>query len=93
MLVRVSTYYILKILLCLSKVLFVESSVAQSSEQGPFTSEFVGWILATDSCEESVNALSKVLDLLRLLRFVPTGKVNMAGVRKNTVKKTISQLL
>jgi hypothetical protein len=26
--------------------------VAQSSEQAPFTSEFVGSILATDSCEK-----------------------------------------
>jgi hypothetical protein len=29
------------------------ASVAQSSEQAPFTSEFVGSILATDSCEKS----------------------------------------
>jgi hypothetical protein len=36
-------------------VLFVIllKAVAQSPEQAPFTSEFVGSILATDSCEKS----------------------------------------
>jgi hypothetical protein len=29
------------------------ASVARSSEQAPFTSEIVGSILATDSCEKS----------------------------------------
>ena len=58
---------------------FPKSSVAQSSEQAPFTSEFVGLILATDSCEESVNALPKVVGFLRVLRFPPTGKVDRVG--------------
>ena len=55
------------------------NSVAQSSEQAPFTSENVGWILATDSFEESANALAKVVGFLRVLRFPPTGKVGRVG--------------
>jgi hypothetical protein len=35
------------------------ASVAQSSEQAPFTSEFVGSILATDSCEKSQSTLCR----------------------------------
>ena len=53
--------------------------MAQSSEQTPFTSEFVGSILATDSCEEPVNALTKVVGYLRVLRFPPTGNVDRVG--------------
>ena len=52
---------------------------AQSSEQARFTSEFVGSILAKDSCEESVNALPKVVGILQVLRFPPTGKVDRVG--------------
>jgi hypothetical protein len=53
------------------RLYFLRASVAQSSKQAPFTSEFVGSILATDSCElkESVNALPKVMGFLRALRF------------------------
>jgi hypothetical protein len=57
--------------------------MAQSSEQAPFTSEIVGSILATDSCEKShaVMALPllKVVGFLRVLRFPPTGKVDRVG--------------
>jgi hypothetical protein len=53
--------------------------MAQSSEQAPFTSEYMGSILATDSCEESVNALPKVVGFLRVLRFPPTGNVDRVG--------------
>jgi hypothetical protein len=57
--------------------------VAQSSEQAPFTSEFVGSSLTTDSCvdscEKSVNALPKVVGFLRVLQFPPTGKVDRVG--------------
>ena len=50
------------------------ASVAQSSE--PFTSAFVGPILATDSY---VNALAKVVGFLGVLRFPATGKVDRVG--------------
>ena len=46
-------------------------------EQAPFTSEFVGWILATDSCEKSQS--TKVVGFLRVLQFPPTGKVDRVG--------------
>jgi hypothetical protein len=60
------------------------ASVAQSSEQAPFTSEIMavmGSILATDSCmalmwKESVNALPKVVGFLRVLQFPPTRNVD-----------------
>jgi hypothetical protein len=51
--------------------------MAQS--QATFASEIVGSILATDSCEESVNALPKVVGFLLVLRFPPTGKVDRVG--------------
>ena len=35
------------------------ASVAQPSEQAPFTSEIVGSILATDSCEKKLSAESR----------------------------------
>ena len=35
------------------------ASVAQSSKQAPFTSEFVGSILATESCEKSPSILCR----------------------------------
>jgi hypothetical protein len=59
----------------------IGTSVAQSSEQAPFTSEIVGSILATDSCmtlvwKESVNALPKVVGFLR---FPPTGNIDRVG--------------
>ena len=49
--------------------------VAWSSEQVPFSSEFVGSILTKDSHEESVNALPKVVGFFRVLRFPPQGKL------------------
>jgi hypothetical protein len=53
------------------------ASVAQSSEQGPFTSQFVGSILAVQTrVKESVNALPKVVGFLR---FPPTGEVDRVG--------------
>jgi hypothetical protein len=56
------------------------ASVALSSEPAPFTSEFVGSILATDSCEKSQSTLCpKVVGFLRVLRFPPTGKVDRVG--------------
>ena len=57
------------------------SSVAQLSEQAPFTSETVGSILAMGPCEtsHSVNALPKVVGFFRALRFPPTGKVDRVG--------------
>jgi hypothetical protein len=45
-----------------------------ASEQAPFTSEFVGSILATNSCDKPVN-----VGFLLVLRFSPTGKVNRVG--------------
>ena len=49
--------------------------MAQSSEQAPFTSENVASFLARDIYEKSlVNALPKVEDFLRVLRFPPAGK-------------------
>jgi hypothetical protein len=50
------------------------ASVAQSSEQAPFTSEIVGSILTTDSCEKS-RALPKDV----VLRFPPTEKIDRMG--------------
>jgi hypothetical protein len=64
--------------------------MAQS--QATFTSEIVGSVLATDSCEESVNALPKVVGFLRVLWFPPTGKLT-GWVRINTVKKVMSEEL
>ena len=37
----------------------MEFRVAQSSEPAPFTSEFVGSILATDSCEKSLSTTQR----------------------------------
>ena len=51
------------------------ASVAQSSEQGPFRSEFVDSILATDSRESQSTHCRKVVGFLRVHRFPPTGKV------------------
>jgi hypothetical protein len=70
-------------------------SVLYSREQEPFTSEFVGSILATDSPSpiKRVNALLKVVRFLQVLRFPPTGKVDRVGLDKPAVQKVISQLL
>ena len=55
--------------------------MAQSSEQAPFISEFVGSILAMDSCEKSQSTLCRKswVSFLRVLRFLPTGKVDRVG--------------
>ena len=68
-------------------------SVAQLSEQAPFTSEFVGWILATDSCEKSQSTLCrKSLVFSGRSGFLPQGKLT-GWVRINMVRKVTSQLL
>ena len=59
-------------------------SVAQSSEQAPFTFRFVGSILATDSCEESQSTLCR--NSWVFSGFLPQGKLT-GWVRINTVKK------
>jgi hypothetical protein len=68
--------------------------VAQLSQQEPyFTSEVVGWILATDSCEKSQSTLfRKSWVFSGCSGFLPQGKLT-GWVRINTVKKVISQLL
>ena len=69
------------------------ASVAQSSEQAPFTSEIVGSILATDSCEKSQSTLCRKSWVFSgRSGFLPQGKLT-GWVRINTVKKVISQLL
>jgi hypothetical protein len=61
--------------------------VAQSSKQQPFTSEFVGSILATDSCEKSQSTLCRKSWVFSgCSGFFPQGKL-AAWVRINTVKK------
>jgi hypothetical protein len=61
-------------------------------EQAPFTSEFVGWILATDSCEKSQSTLCRKSWVFSgCSSFLPQGKLT-GWVRINTVKKVISQL-
>jgi hypothetical protein len=60
---------------------------------GAFISEFVGSILATDSCEKSQSTLwRKSLVFSGCSGFLPQGKLT-GWVRINTVKKVISQLL
>ena len=64
-----------------------------ASEQAPFTSEFVGSILATDSREKSHSTLCrKSWFFSGCSGFLPQGKLT-GWVRINTVKKVISQLL
>ena len=66
--------------------------MAQSSEQAPFTSEFMSSILATDSCEKSLSTLCQKLWVFSgRSDFLPQGKLT-AWVRINTVKKVISQM-
>ena len=75
------------------EIILYEASVAQSSEQAPFTSEFVGSILATDSCEKSQSTLCRKSWVFSgCSGFLPQGKLT-GWVRINTVKKVISQLL
>jgi hypothetical protein len=72
------------------------TSVAQSTEQAPFTSEIVGSILATDSREKSQSTLfRKSWVLSGRSGFLRQGKL-VGWVRikdMNTVMKVISQLL
>jgi hypothetical protein len=73
--------------------LFLWASVAQSLEEAPFTSEFVGSILATDSCEKSLSTLCRRSWIFSgSYGFLPQGKLT-GWVRINTVRKVISQLL
>jgi hypothetical protein len=52
------------------------ASVAQSSEQAPFTSEFVGSILATESCEKSQSTLCRKSWVFSWYSgFLPQGKL------------------
>ena len=53
------------------------ASVAQSSEQASFTSEPVGSILATDSCEKNQSTLCRKSWVF--CGFPPTGEVDRAG--------------
>ena len=67
--------------------------MAHSSEPAPFTSEFVGSILATDSREKSQSTLCRMSWVLSgCSGFLPQGKLT-GWVRINTVRKVISQLL
>jgi hypothetical protein len=69
------------------------TSVVQSSEQAHFTSEFVGSILATDSCEKSQSTLyRKSWVFSGRSGFLPQAKLT-GWVRINTVGKVTSQLL
>jgi hypothetical protein len=66
------------------------TSVAQSTEQAPFTSEIVGSILATDSCEKSQSTFCrKSWVFSECSSLLPQGKLT-GWVRINTVKKVIS---
>ena len=67
--------------------------VAQSSEQAPFTSEIVGSILATDSCEKIQSTLCRKSWVFSgCSGFLPQGKLT-GWVSINRVKKVISQFL
>jgi hypothetical protein len=66
---------------------------AQSSEQAPFTSEIVGSILATDSCEKSLSTLCRMSWVFSgRSGFLPQGKLT-GWVGINIVSKMISQML
>jgi hypothetical protein len=63
---------------------------SESSEQAPFTSEIVGSILATDSCEKSQSTLCRKSWVFSgCSGFLPQGKLT-GWVRINTVKKVIT---
>ena len=63
------------------------ASVSQSSEQASFTSEIVGWILATDSCEKCQSTLCpKSWVFSGCSGFLHQGKL-IGWVRINTVRK------
>ena len=68
---------------------------AQSSEQAPFTSEIMGFILAMpmNSCENSQSTLCRKLWVFPgCSGFLPQGQL-IGWVRINRVEKVISQLL
>jgi hypothetical protein len=71
-----------------------KSKHSQSSEQAPFTSEYVqGSILATDLCEKSQSTLCRKSWVFSgCSGFLPQEKLTW-WVRINTVKNVISQLL
>jgi hypothetical protein len=73
-------------------LLYYWASVAQSLEQAPFTSEFVGSVVATDSCEKSQSTLCRKSKIFYgSSGFLTQGKL-IGWVRINIVKKVISQL-
>ena len=70
-----------------SKQLQEVSVAQQSSQQAPFTSEFVGSILATDSCKRSQSTLCrKSWGFSGCSGFFSQGKL-IGWVRINTVKE------
>jgi hypothetical protein len=69
---------------------YLRASMAQSSEQAHFTSEFVGSILATDSCEKSQSTLCRKSWVFSgCSGFLPQGKLT-GWVRINIVRKVIT---
>ena len=73
------------------RMIIIGASVAQSSEQTPFTSEFLGSNPATDSCEKSQSTLCRKSWVFSgCSSFLPQEKL-IGWVRINTVKKVISQ--
>jgi hypothetical protein len=61
-------------------IIVVIKMMAQSSGQATFTSEFVGSILATDSCKKSPSTLCrKSWDFSRRSGFLPQGKLTGWG--------------
>jgi hypothetical protein len=71
-----------------SPTLSYGASVTQSSEQASFTSEIMGSILATDSCEKSRSTLyRKSWVLSECSGFLPQCKLAGWWVRMNTVRK------
>ena len=61
-----------------------QTMVAQSSEQAPFTSEIVGSILATDSCEKSKSTLCRKSWVFSgCSGFLPQGKSVTGWVKAN----------
>jgi hypothetical protein len=76
-----------------SKDEMLGASVAQSSQQAPFTSENVSSIPAMDSCEKSRSTLCRKSCVVSgRSGFLPQGKLS-GWFRINIVRKVISQLL
>ena len=75
------------------RILYLLFLWSNCAEQAPFTSEIVGSILATDSCEKSQSTLCRKSWVFSgCSGFLPQGKLT-GWVRINTVKKVQSQLL